>query len=90
LSRSSWKGTFVCRQTRKNLIKIILLKKKYYTFFFYRNTTLISYFKRYSLKVHTGKKLKKNYITKLHSLRKVGEFSFTRKPFFYPLKKKKL
>jgi ribosomal protein S19 len=42
-----------------------------------------------SFKVHNGKALKKNKMSILHQLKKAGEFAFTRKPYFFPIKKKK-
>jgi ribosomal protein S19 len=39
--------------------------------------------------VNGGHTLKKIVVTSFHIHKKAGEFSFTRKPYFYPLRKKK-
>ena len=46
-------------------------------------------FVNYTAKVYDGKKKKKNKITCLHYLKKASVVSFTKKPFFFPIKKKK-
>lgn len=89
MSRSAWKGFFICKNTKKLLIKSFLKKKRFLSWFFLRNSNLLNTNVGQTFKVHNGKFLKKNKTSVLHQLKKAGEFAFTRKPYFFPLKKKK-
>lgn len=79
----------MCKQSKKNIIKLRLLHKTFFIFFFYRRSTILKPFLNYTAKIYDGKKKKKNKITCLHYLKKASVVSFTKKPFFFPIKKKK-
>lgn len=89
MSRSKKKSLYFCKNIKKNIIELNLSNKFVYNTFFYRKSTLLNNFKFFNFKVYNGRYLKKIKNNKLNTLKKAGEFAFTRKPYFYPLKKKK-
>lgn len=89
MSRSVWKGFFFCKNIKKKTIDLLLQKKKNISFFFFRNSTFLDKQHTFNFKVHNGKCLKKQTNISLICSKKAGEFSFTRKPYFFPIKKKK-
>ena len=54
-----------------------------------RRTTIVSNTVDYSILTYNGQVFKKLLISNFNFNKKVGEFSFTRKPYFFPLRKKK-
>ena len=89
MSRSKWKmqyfSNFILR-------KIIILKKKNdfkrKKFIFYnRSSSIPNCFNNYYFRVHKGNIFRRIMINIFNVGYKFGEFSFTRKPFHYPLKK---
>lgn len=43
----------------------------------------------FSIRVHNGQQFKRFLTNELQQKKKLGEFAFTRKPYFFPLRKKK-
>jgi ribosomal protein S19 len=54
-----------------------------------RSSTIPKCFKYVTYRIHKGNDFRKLIVSKYHIGFKFGEFSFTRKPFYFPLKKKK-
>lgn len=57
--------------------------------FYDRSSTIPSCFVGHVVAVHKGHKRRRLLIHKYNVGYKFGEFSFTRKPFFFPVRKKK-
>jgi ribosomal protein S19 len=70
------------------LVRGVLAKRKVLSFFLFRCSPILPYFFDVGLKVHNGKYLKKARSGELVICRKAGEFAFSRKPYFFPIKKK--
>ena len=86
MSRSKWKGPFVSNnllsKTIKNKNKKEIITKS-------RNSTILPSFLGKSFKIHNGKIFHKILITEKMIGYKLGEFSPTRKKFFYKKTNKK-
>ncbi len=63
-------------------------KKESCSCLYSRDSAVIPFLKNLSFKVYNGKYLKKVRPHMFISCKKAGEFAFTRKPYFFPLKKK--
>ncbi len=85
MARSSWKFTFISSHIYKNVFfskfKNIKLNK-----IFSRNSFIPNFFLRKNIFIHKGNIFNKVTINKYYLGYKFGEFSFTRKPFSFPLK----
>lgn len=57
-------------------------------FFAKRGSTIPNFFNRLVIRIQSGLFRKKKYVRSLMSTFKLGQYSFTRKPYFYPFKKK--
>lgn len=90
LSRSRWK---LIHFTNSIWRKIIFFKKngllKSKKIFYERSSTIPSCFNFSTILIHKGLKFRKLNVTPSHIGFKLGEFSFTRKPYHFPLKKNK-
>jgi ribosomal protein S19 len=84
MSRSKWKGPFVCI---KNLTKLKLLEKKHTTTIS-RNSEIVPVFVGLIFYVHNGKNYSEITVNENMVGHKFGEFVFTRAKFVF--KKKKL
>jgi len=91
MARSKWKSFFISKDIWRFLYfkksNVFLKKKKKITFA--RNSILPSGLLNDYIIVHKGNIFKKLHATKYSIGYKLGEFSFTRKPFYYPIKEKK-
>jgi ribosomal protein S19 len=85
--RSVKKGCFIGRQALKNLYLIHAESLKFFTGSVERNSVITQSFFFFRPKVHDGKKKKKIRLNNLHLKNLFGCNSFTRKPFYFPLKK---
>ena len=90
MARSRWKLSYV----NYKLVRVLLKKKKQKNkskvlYVFDRSTTTPQNFVNSFFFIHKGNSFKKITFKKYFFGRKLGEFSFTKKPFFFPLKKKK-
>jgi len=89
LARSSFKGYWYCRNTVNIIYKQFsssLKKKK--VFFAKRNSSVPNFFNNLVIRIQSGLFRKKKYIRPLMASFKLGQYSFTRKPYFYPFKKR--
>lgn len=90
MSKSKWKLNFYSNSIIRKYNKINFFKKKSKErYIFSRNSHVPFFFYNRIIRVHKGNFF--NFILiDIYSLgKKFGEFSFTKKPFHYPLKKKK-
>ncbi len=88
MSRSAWKSYIFSKNIRKNLTIDIFVKRKSFSYFLYRYEPILPYFSNFNFKIHSGKKIKKIRSNEFLICKKAGEFSFSRKPYFFPIKKK--
>lgn len=63
--------------------------KKSYKVFYTRGSIIPKIFLNNYIAIYKGNMFKKLYVTKFNIGFKSGEFSFTRKPFYFPTKEKK-
>jgi ribosomal protein S19 len=91
MARSKWKNKFFSLSLWKNIINIKqnFLKKVFFKNKFYRSSSIPKCFCSYFVNIHKGNIYKRMLINKNVIGFKFGEFSFSRKPFFYPKKDKK-
>jgi len=89
MARSRWKLSYF-----SNFIwrKIIFIKKKSdfknkKPIFYNRSSSIPNCFVNYYFRVHKGNNFRRIMANAYNVGRKFGEFSFTRKPFHFPLKK---
>lgn len=92
MARSKWKLIYFSKNIWNLLFKI-KLKKKFNLLkkiiIFNRNSSIPSSFSGLNVFIHKGNFFKKITLLKYYSSLKFGEFSFTKKPFKYPLISKK-
>lgn len=88
LARSKWKNQFFTFDVWKNiiLVKQNYLKKVSKKNKFFRSSSIPNCFTSLRMNVYKGNTFKKIFVTKQLVGYKFGEFSFSRKPFFYPKK----
>lgn len=80
--------SYICRSAYIFFLKKKIFKNKSFLSLTRRSEIFIHFFD-FSVRVHSGQHLKRLVITELQRKKKVGEFAFTRKPYFFPLRKKK-
>lgn len=81
------KNKYVCRLTLLYFLKKKLFFKKKTRIA--RRSTIVSRAVDYSISISNGQIFKKLLVMGLNINKKAGEFSFTKKPYFFPLRKKK-
>lgn len=88
MARSKWKNKFFSFDLwkkiifiKQNLFKKVTKKDKHF-----RSSSIPLCFNLLKIGIHKGNIFKKLYITKHIVGYKFGEFSFTKKPFYYPKK----
>lgn len=90
MARSRWKLIYFSNSIWK---KIFLVKrrsfKKYYKTVYERSSYVPKCFKYLYIRVYNGRTFRKMWAMPYLNGFKFGEFSFTRKPYHFPLKKKK-
>lgn len=86
MGRSKWKGPYINIKDLKALEKS---KKNYIKPIISRNTTILPKFVEQTLKIHNGKNFIEILVTEEMIGHKVGEFSSTRKRFFFKKTKTK-
>lgn len=89
MARSNYKFSYFCRTTIKNMYNLYSEPKMLIDLKMHRAATLPRCYVFRSVKIHGGSRYKKYIVNNLKLGFKSGEFVFTRKPYFYPLKKKK-
>ena len=88
LARSSWKFNYINSNLYKNIF-INKFKKIKLGKLFCRSSSIPKFFLKKVVSLYKGNIFIRVLFTKYHINYKVGEFGVTRKPFSYPLKKKK-
>lgn len=90
MARSRWKFLYFSNSVWK---KIFLVKRRsfrrYYKTIYERSSNVPKCFKFLFIKIHKGNVFRKLWSAPYLEGFKFGEFSFTRKPYHFPLKKKK-
>lgn len=88
MARAKWKNKFFSFDLWRNIIRLKqnILKKLFFKKKFYRSSSIPKCFTNYHIRIYKGNNSKKLLITKNIIGFKFGEFSFTRKPFFFPKK----
>lgn len=88
MARSRWKLAYFSSSVWR---RIVMLKKKRYLrkqkMFYDRSSTIPHCFSFYTFKIHKGRKFRKLWIHRYNIGFKFGEFSYTRKPYHFPLRK---
>lgn len=87
MARSSYKGYWYCRSTVKQVYKNYTNRFKRLSFYLKRSTNIPNCLHKFIIRVESGLYNKKKILSKLMLTMKGGQFSFTRKPYFYPFKK---
>ena len=89
MARSQYKNNFYNKVVWKAILKKKLNKLIVNRLIFNRNSSIpkIMYNNKYF--VYNGNIFNKLYISNIITTKKFGEFSITKKPFFYPKKDKK-
>lgn len=86
MSRSQWKGPHLAEKSLKILKRS---KKSYDKIIISRNVEILPKFIEKTFKIHNGKKYTEILVTEEMVGHKFGEFSSTRKRFFFKKKKTK-
>jgi len=90
MARSRWKFLYFSNSVWK---KIFAIKKKsfrrYYKTIYERSSNVPKCFKFLYIRIHKGSVFRKLWSMPYLEGYKFGEFAFTRKPYHFPLKKKK-
>lgn len=90
MGRSSWKFQFFSKNLWRKIFKFVRYRNlKYKKILLYdRGSSIPNCFSGFSFNVHKGLGFRKLMVTKYNIGYKFGEFSFPRKPFHFPIKKK--
>jgi len=91
MARSRWKLSYFSKNIWRKIVfyKNIGVLRKRWKIFFDRSSTIPRCFSSHKIRIHKGKYSRKLLIHMYNVGFKFGEFSFTRKPFHFPLKKMK-
>lgn len=90
MGRSSWKFKFFSKNLWRKIFKFIKYRNLKYkkTLLYDRRSSIPACFTGFSFNIHKGFNFRKLMVNKYNVGYKFGEFSFSRKPFHFPLKKK--
>ena len=90
MARSKWKFNFYSNPIWRSLFtKKRRFKRTARILVFTRSTNLTLYFRRAFVFIHKGNLAKRIRFRALMAGYKLGEFAFTKKPFFFPFRRKK-
>lgn len=90
MARSSWKYNYISKSIFKKIFFKKLFNQKLKKFpIMTRNSIIPNELLNTNVGIHNGMTFIYLYVTKFMLGKKFGEFSFTRKSFFFPLKDKK-
>lgn len=89
MARSKWKFIFFSKKILHKLVSFSYIKKPSRIFLKARSTTIPFLFYKKKLSSYQGLTWNKFKVKHLHVGHKVGEFSLTKKPFYFPIKEKK-
>lgn len=81
------KSRYICRLTLLYFFKKKLFLDKKLKIL--RRSTIVSANNDYNMLIYNGQNLKKLLVLEFNINKKAGQFTFTRKPYFFPLRKKK-
>lgn len=85
LARSKWKNKFFSKSIWSSIFNIYFLKftKKFKKILYSRSSSIPKCFNNSKIYIHKGKSFNKIVINNNNVGYKFGEFSYTRKPFFF-------
>ena len=90
MARSFWKFKFFTKSIwRKIFTKVRRKKIKYKLKFFDRNSHIPLCFINLRFNIYKGSGVRRFLVNRYNVGMKFGEFAFTRKPFHFPIRKKK-
>lgn len=89
MARSRWKLKYFSISVWRKILGLKKNKKVKRRIFYDRSSNIPDCFFAYLIRIHKGKKFRKLLIETDNIGKKFGEFSFTRKPFYFPNKKSK-
>lgn len=89
MARSRWKLKYFSNSVWRKIVGLKKNKKLKRRYFYDRSSTIPDCFFACLMRIHKGKKIRKILVEEKIIGKKFGEFSFTRKPFYFPSKKKK-
>lgn len=89
MARSRWKLNYFSRSVWRKIVGLKKNKKLRRRNFYDRSSTIPDCFFYCLIRIHKGRKNRKLLIENNVIGKKFGEFSFTRKPFYFPPKKSK-
>lgn len=89
MARSRWKLSYFTNAVWRKLFFLKRKKRVRRKIFYDRSSTIPTSFFYSVLRIHKGKRYRK-FLTSWYSLGyKMGEFSYTRKPYHFPVKRSK-
>lgn len=89
MARSRWKLSYFSRSIWRKIVSVKKNKKLRKRVIFDRSSSVPSCFYFKYFRVHKGRRSRSLFINNLIVGKKFGEFSFTRKPFYFPSKRTK-
>lgn len=89
MARSRWKLKYFSNSVWRKIVGLKKNKKIKRRSFYDRSSHIPDCFFACLIRIHKGKKVRKLFIDEKVIGKKFGEFSFTRKPFYFPSKKSK-
>lgn len=89
MARSRWKLQYFSKSVWRKVVGLKKNKKLKRRNFYDRSSTIPDCFFACLIRIHKGKRIRKLLIEDRVIGKKFGEFSFPRKPFYYPAKKSK-
>ena len=89
MARSRWKLSYFSRSIWRKIVSVKKNKKIRKRIIFDRSSSIPNCFYHRNFRIHKGRRSRLLYINTFVIGKKFGEFSFTRKPFYFPSKKSK-
>lgn len=90
MARSRWKLNYFSNSIWRKITRIYKVNKfRKKKICYDRSSVIPRIFCNLSMRIHKGKRFRPLVINRYMVGYKIGEFSFTRKPFHYPVRKKK-
>lgn len=90
MSRSSYKGYYLCDKTIRHLYKSKLDSVLSVKVPLFRSSTITNVFREKAVLIEKGRGVISFGVKSGSATFKAGQFIFTRKPYFFPKKKRKL
>lgn len=89
MARSSWKFNYIINSSYKNIFLSKFKQLKKVNKIFSRSSSVLKHFLKKNVYIYKGNMFVKILFNRYCVGYKIGEFSVTRKPFSFPLKKSK-